>query len=91
MRTQWVAHLACPRCQTDLQVECAYSYHPGVHTFPNGDPGYPPDEDFESALRDNCPACHATYTEQETEALNAKAMEQMPDDGPDDSYPEEDR
>jgi hypothetical protein len=30
-----------------LSVDYEYSYDPGVHTYPNGDPGYPPNEEIE--------------------------------------------
>ena len=31
-----------------IEAECThYHYNEGVHTLPNGDPGYPPSEDYE--------------------------------------------
>jgi len=30
-----------------LSVDYEYSYNPGVHTYPNGDPGYPPNEEIQ--------------------------------------------
>lgn len=35
-------YMRCPIC-----VIGSYFYDPGVHTYPNGDPGYPPYEVFE--------------------------------------------
>jgi hypothetical protein len=37
-----------------MVIEYDYSYDPGVHTFSNGDPGYPPSEELviESITRD---------------------------------------
>ena len=29
-----------------LEIEYEYSYDPGVHTYPNGDPGYPEYEEI---------------------------------------------
>lgn len=29
------------------KIEFKYSYDPGVHTYSNGDPGYPPNEESE--------------------------------------------
>lgn len=33
-------------CSAPLEVEYEYSYDPGVHTYPNGDPGYPEYEEI---------------------------------------------
>jgi hypothetical protein len=33
--------------RADLDATAEYSYTPGRMYMPNGDPGYPPDEDFE--------------------------------------------
>lgn len=30
-----------------IEVEFNYSYDPGVHTYSNGDPGYPPSEELD--------------------------------------------
>jgi hypothetical protein len=35
------------RNDIELEIEYNYSYDAGVHTYSNGDPGYPPSEDFE--------------------------------------------
>ena len=32
--------------ETVYEVECELSVDPGVRTYPNGDPGYPPSEEF---------------------------------------------
>jgi hypothetical protein len=53
-------------CGQTIHVEIAWSYDPGVRTFSNGDPGYPPSYDEEQTwwtdeLREEsiylCPKC----------------------------------
>lgn len=52
----------CPGCGGVIPVKVEWMYDPGVRTFPNGDPGYPPTEDFGVFLPNGdelliCPIC----------------------------------
>lgn len=41
--TVLVVRVPCPECGMEVQVQWSVTAgDPGVHTFPNGDPGYPP-------------------------------------------------
>lgn len=37
----------CTGTPVKLEVEYTYSCDPGVHTYRNGDPGYPPSEEID--------------------------------------------
>lgn len=83
MTTRYVATLACPACKTPFDAPTSYTYDPGVHTFSNGDPGYPPTEEVEVELPPTCPneACgHGKdpWSESEVDAFYAEAALQVP-------------
>lgn len=57
----------CPRCNTEGGVCGTIDHDPGVRTFRNGDPGYPPDTQFE---HDPCTNCGVSeFTDEEFQAM----------------------
>lgn len=65
----------CPRCAAAKAIRVDIISDPGVRTFSNGDPGYPPSDELDEAH--GCPWCKATadnWTDTELDALTDAAL-----------------
>lgn len=78
-----VSSLACPRCNAASDVDATVIVDPGVHTFSNGDPGYPGSVEVEMAT-DACSSCGAVWTDDELSTLwDAAAGAESPESNDD--------
>lgn len=82
MNTNFTATVHCPNCGGETVTKVSYSHDPGVRTFSNGDPGYPPStEVILGNVDQKCSLCGHEFNDDEMVKMEDEAAEQLPDSG----------
>lgn len=78
--------LVAPCCGAKIPCTVTVNEDPGVHTFPNGDPGYPGSVEVEYKdgfpEEEKCPGCNVVWLDNTLAEFDNQVLFAIPDDSP---------